>query len=108
MHMKRIFQYMTSFALAAGLCGCEGFFDINNKQTLSPSNFPATLEQVDLVLTSSYSGTHAIGTYAFYWLPMGIYLYDHTTDTYGSYDERSTSMDNYTDLSSRYITTPRE
>lgn len=104
MHMKRIFQYMTSFALAAGLCGCEGFFDINNKQTLSPSNFPATLEQVDLVLTSSYSGTHAIGTYAFYWLPMGIYLYDHTTDTYGSYDERSTSMDNYTDLSSRYIT----
>lgn len=83
---------------------CTDFFDISNKQTLSQDNFPATMEQVDLLLTSSYSGTHSIGTYTFYWLPMGIYLYDHTTNTYGSYDERSTSMDNYTDIDSRYIT----
>lgn len=102
--MKRIIKYMTVGALAVSLCGCENFFDITNKQTLSPSNFPATMEQVDLILTSAYSGTHAIGTYAFYWFPMGIYLYDHTTDTFSSYDERSTSMDNYTDLSSRYTT----
>lgn len=97
-------KYIIGIVLTLALTGCTDFFDISNKQTLSKDNFPATIEQVDLLLTSAYSGTHAIGTYAFYWLPMGIYLYDHTTDTYGSYDERSTSMDNYTDISSRYIT----
>lgn len=84
---------------------CKDFFDISNPQTLSQDNFPATIEQVDQLLTSAYSGSHSIGMYAFYWFPMGIYLYDHTTDTYGSYDERATSMDNYTDIDSRYITT---
>lgn len=86
------------------MTGCSDFFDITNKQTLSPDNFPATLEQVDLVLTSSYAGPYGIGMYSFYWFPMGIYLYDHTTNTYGSYDERGTSMDNYTDVNSRYTT----
>jgi hypothetical protein len=86
------------------LCGCSDFFDISNKQTLSQDNFPATLDQVNLVLTSSYAGPYSIGMYSFYWFPIGIYLYDHTTDTYGSYDERGTSMDNYTDINSRYTT----
>lgn len=86
------------------MTGCSDFFDITNKQTLSPDNFPATLEQVDLVLTSSYAGPYGIGLYSFYWFPMGIYLFDHTTNTYGSYDERGTSMDNYTDVNSRYTT----
>ncbi len=35
---------------------------------------------------------------------MGIYLFDHTTNTYGSYDERGSSMDNYTNIDSRYTT----
>lgn len=83
----------------------SGLFNINDPQTLSKDKFPATLEQVDLLLTSAYAGPYGIGTYAFYWFPMGIYLYDHTNDTYGSYDERSSSMDNYTNIDSRYITT---
>ncbi|MCM1035285.1 MAG: RagB/SusD family nutrient uptake outer membrane protein [Paludibacter sp.] len=93
--------------LSVLLCqnACKDFFDISNPQTLSKDNFPATIEQVDQLLTSAYSGSHSIGMYAFYWFPMGVYLYDHTTDTYGSYDERATSMDNYTDIDSRYITT---
>lgn len=102
--MKYFLKNISLAVLVLTLLGCDDFFDNTNKQTLSPDNFPATLEQVDLVLTSSYSGTHAIGTYAFYWLPMGIYLYDHTTDTYGSYDERGSSMDNYTNIDSRYTT----
>ena len=87
------------------LTGCKDFFDIQNPQTLSTDNFPATMEQVDLLVTAAYAQDHAIGTYAFYWFPMGIYLYDHTTDIYGSYDERATSQDNYTAIDSRYITT---
>lgn len=102
--MKNLKIYSLLVALILLLNGCSDFFDISNKQTLSQDNFPATLEQVDLVLTSSYAGPYGIGLYSFYWFPMGIYLYDHTTDTYGSYDERGTSMDNYTDINSRYTT----
>ena len=101
--MKRIYTILVIAALM--LTGCKDFFDIQNPQTLSTDNFPATMEQVDLLVTAAYAQDHAIGTYAFYWFPMGIYLYDHTTDIYGSYDERATSQDNYTAIDSRYITT---
>ena len=97
-------KYVIVVLLGWSMPGCSGFFDISNEQTLSPANFPATVAQVDLILTSSYAGPYGIGMYSFYWFPMGIYLYDHTTNTYGSYDERGTSMDNYTDLNSRYTT----
>ena len=100
--MKR---YITIIVLSICLTGCKDFFDISNPQTLSPENFPATLEQVDLLLTSSYAGSHSIGLYAFYWFPMGVYLYDHTSDLYGSYDERAFSQDNYSSIDSRYLTT---
>ncbi len=86
------------------IAGCSDFFDITDPKTLSTDNFPLTLEQVDKVLTSSYAGPYSIGLYSFYWFPMGIYLYDHTTNTYGSYDERGSSMDNYTNIDSRYTT----
>ncbi len=102
--MKNTIKNTLIALLVITFTGCTDFFEISNKQTLSTDNFPATLEQVDLVLTSSYAGPYGIGLYSFYWLPMGVYLYDHTTDTYGSYDERGTSMDNYTDLNSRYTT----
>lgn len=102
--MKNTIKNTVTLLLIIATTACNDFFDISNKQTLSTENFPATLEQVDLVLTSSYAGPYGIGLYAFYWFPMGIYLYDHTTNTYGSYDERGTSMDNYTDLNSRYTT----
>jgi hypothetical protein len=99
---NKIVILVLTFCLA--VTACQDFFDITNRQTLSLDNFPATLDQVDLVLTAAYAGPYGIGMYAFYWLPMGIYLYDHTTDTYGSYDERGSSMDNYTDINSRYTT----
>ena len=102
--MKNTIKNTVVVFLILFMSGCSDFFDITNKQTLSPDNFPATLEQVDLVLNSSYAGPYGIGMYSFYWFPMGIYLFDHTTNTYGSYDERGTSMDNYTDVNSRYTT----
>jgi hypothetical protein len=102
--MKNAIKYLVAAMLSLSMPGCSDFFDISNEQTLSTENFPATLDQVDLVLTSSYAGPYGIGLYSFYWFPMGIYLFDHTTNTYGSYDERGTSMDNYTDVNSRYTT----
>lgn len=102
--MKNAQKYILVALLSLSMPGCSDFFDISNEKTLSTENFPATLDQVDLVLTSSYAGPYGIGLYSFYWFPMGIYLFDHTTNTYGSYDERGTSMDNYTDVNSRYTT----
>lgn len=94
-----------SFAALVALTSCSDFFDISNPQTLSTDNFPATMAQVDQLVTSAYAQSHSIGMYAFYWFPMGVWLYDHTSDLYGSYDERATSQDNYTSIDSRYITT---
>ncbi|GHT76936.1 hypothetical protein AGMMS50262_16630 [Bacteroidia bacterium] len=84
--------------------GCDDFLTVTDKSSVSPDNFPSTAEQANLLLTSAYAGSHSIGLYAFYWFPMGVYLYDHTSDTYGSYDERGTSQMNKTDIDSRYIT----
>jgi len=102
--MKNALRITLLTGMILSIAGCADFFDISDPKTLSTDNFPATLEQVDLVLTSSYSGAYGIGLYSFYWFPMGIYLYDHTTNTYGSYDERGSSMDNYTNIDSRYTT----
>ena len=102
--MKNTIIYIILIVWMGMMAGCSDFFDVTNKQTLSPENVPSTLGQVDLILTSSYAGPYGTGMYAFYWFPMGIYLYDHTTNTYGSYDERGTSMDNYTAIDSRYTT----
>jgi hypothetical protein len=102
--MKNTFKITLLILMILSFHCCTDFYDISNPQTLSTDNFPATLEQVDLVLTSSYAGPYGIGLYSFYWFPMGIYLFDHTTNTYGSYDERGSSMDNYTDIDSRYTT----
>jgi starch-binding outer membrane protein, SusD/RagB family len=102
--MRNALKITLLTGLILSIAGCKDFFDITDQKTLSTDNFPATLDQVDLVLTSSYAGPYSIGLYSFYWFPMGIYLYDHTTNTYGSYDERGSSMDNYTNIDSRYTT----
>jgi hypothetical protein len=102
--MRNALKITLFIGLVLSFNGCKDYFDISNPQTLSTDNFPATLEQVDQVLTPAYAGPYGIGLYSFYWFPMGIYLYDHTTNTYGSYDERGSSMDNYTNIDSRYTT----
>ena len=100
--MKKI-AYILMLALA--LTSCENFFEISNPQTLSQTNFPSSIEQVNQLVTAAYAQDHAFGLYAFYWFPMGVWLYDHTTDLYGSYDERAFSQDNYSTPESRYLTT---
>ncbi|MBR1481007.1 MAG: RagB/SusD family nutrient uptake outer membrane protein [Paludibacteraceae bacterium] len=102
--MKRSFIIILSAAVLV-LTGCQDFFNISDPKTVSQDAFPQSLSHVDQLLTSAYAQDHAIGTYAFYWLPMGVWLYDHTTDAYGSYDERAFSMDNYSSIDSRYLTT---
>ncbi|MDR1973142.1 MAG: RagB/SusD family nutrient uptake outer membrane protein [Bacteroidales bacterium] len=86
------------------LSGCKKFLDPEQKNAISPDNFPTSVEQVQLLVDASNLGVRSIGLYGFYWYPMIIYLLDHTSDTYGSYDERGSSMRNYSDIDSRYLT----
>lgn len=102
---RQMVVVFTATLVALMFTGCKDFFNISDPKSISQENFPSSMEQVNQLLTAAYAQTHAIGTYAFYWFPMGVWLYDHTTDTYGSYDERSFSMDNYSSIDSRYLTT---
>ena len=103
--MKVMKKIVYILIIAWAMTSCKDFFEINNPQTLSQANFPSSLEQVNQLVTAAYAQDHAFGLYAFYWFPMGVWLYDHTTDLYGSYDERAFSQDNYSTPESRYLTT---
>ncbi|MDR0506032.1 MAG: RagB/SusD family nutrient uptake outer membrane protein [Dysgonamonadaceae bacterium] len=103
--MKNLIIHTSIIALAFGLLiSCEDFLNPEQKNAISPDNFPTSIEQVQLQIDACNLGIRSVGLYAFYWHPMIIYLLDHTSDTYGSYDERGSSMRNYTDIDNRYIT----
>jgi hypothetical protein len=84
--------------------GCSKFLDPAQKNAISPDNFPTSVEQTRLLTEASNLGIRSIGLYGFYWYPMIVYLLDHTSDTYGSYDERGSSMRNFSDIDNRYLT----
>jgi hypothetical protein len=105
MNMKnKIAQFIGIVLLAVALSGCSDFLNVADKGSVSSAVFPTTVDEVNLMLTSSYAGSHTQGLYAFYWFPMGIYLYDHTSDTDGTYDSRATQMSNNTNTDCPYNT----
>ena len=67
---------------------CSDYLDIDDKTTISDSVFPSTLEQLDMMLTTAYYGSHANGLYGQYWFDCGIFMWDHTTDVDNTYDDR--------------------
>ncbi len=102
--MKNVRKYIAVILALVIFSGCEDFLSPEQKNAISPDNFPRTIEQVQLQVDASNLGIRSIGLYAFYWYPMIVNLLDHTSDTYGSYDERGSSMRNYTDIDNRYTT----
>lgn len=86
------------------LSGCSDFLEVTDKGSVSPQVFPTTLEQVELMLNSSYAGSHTQGLYTFYWFLLGMYLYDNTSNTDNTYDSRANQMSNNTDTNSEYNT----
>lgn len=83
---KALYIFATSLLLSVS--GCSGFLDIENKTTISDKVFPTTVDQIDLMLTTAYYGSHAYGLYGQYWFNCGIYMWDHTTDVDNTYDDR--------------------
>lgn len=54
---KALYIFATSLLLSVS--GCSGFLDIENKTTISDKVFPTTVDQIDLMLTTAYYGSHA-------------------------------------------------
>lgn len=102
--MKKIFKYICCASIAISMSGCSDYLEVNDEGSVSPNNFPRSLEQVDLMLNSAYAGSHTQGLYAFYWFPMGMYLYDKTSNIYSNYDDRANQLTNNTDPSCQYTT----
>lgn len=90
--------------MSLSLAGCSDYLDVTDKSSVSPDNFPRSVEQAELLLTSAYACSHQQGLYAFYWFPMGMYLYDKTVDNYDYYDDRATQLLNDTSPSCTYTT----
>ncbi len=85
--MKKVFYIFTA-SLMLSVSGCSDFLDIEDKTTISDKDFPTNIEQIDLMLTTAYYGSHANGLYGQYWFNCGIYMWDHTTDVDNTYDDR--------------------
>ena len=101
---NKIYRFISIILLSIFLVACSDYLQVSDQGSVSSNVFPSTIDQVDLMLTSSYAGSHQLGLYAFYWFPMGIYLYDHTSDTDGTYDTRATQMSNNTNTDCPYNT----
>lgn len=103
--MKRIQNIILITILSVITFGCSDYLDVYDQTTVSPDVFPTKIEQIDLLTNSLYGNTHSLGLYGFYWFPMGVYLYDHTSDLAWTADkDRSTMALNKTDPTSEYLT----
>jgi len=100
--MKKQFKIAVIILAVFTFSACEDFVNIHDKTAIT--DFPVNLEQCNILLNSCYAGTHSIGMYQFYWYPMAMYLYEHTSDIFGAFDERTYSAENNTAVTSRYIT----
>lgn len=80
--------YMLASSLMLSVTGCSDFFDIEDKTIISDKIFPTTIDQIDMMLTTAYYGSHANGLYGQYWFNCGIMMWDHTTDVDNTYDDR--------------------
>ncbi len=102
---KKIQHILLLFGLVAATSGCSDYFDIYDKGTVSPNIFPTTISQMDLMVNAMYGSTKTQGLYSFYWFPMGIYLYDNTSDLAWQGDpERNGQVLNHTDPTCTYLT----
>lgn len=101
--MKKIFSIITASVMLFVSSGCNDFLDVTDESSITPENFPTSLEHVDLMLNSAYAGSHGIGLYAYYWFPMVMYLLDKTHDTYGDYDSRTMILANNASTSCHYL-----
>lgn len=102
---NKLYTFLLIGGLAVTGSGCSDYLDIYDKTTVSPNVFPTTIEQLDLMVNAVYGSFKTQGLYSFYWFPMGMYLYDNTSDLAWQGDpERNGQMLKHTDPTCTYLT----
>jgi len=100
---NKIKKLVIVFAAVFTLASCN-FLTIENPQSINTGNFPVTLEQCNMLLTTCYAGTHRPGLYSWLWFPYEIYLFDKTSDLFGVFgDGRTYCAENNTDVNYIHI-----
>jgi hypothetical protein len=78
--MQRIINLLL-VALLAGLVACkEDFVDVSNPNALSTDNYPASVTDLEQLLTGVYGTQHAFGLFGHNMLGKNLYCWDHTLD----------------------------
>ena len=77
----KIFLKLSLFALLVGVASCkDSFVDVDNPTAISTSSYPATVSDLEQLLTGVYGTQHATGIFGRAMGPYSTYLWDHTTD----------------------------
>jgi len=85
------------------LISCEDFLTIKNPSSINTDNYPATVEQCNMLLTTCYAGVHRPGLYGWLWFPYEMYMFDKTADLFGAESDRVYAIENNTDVNNTNI-----
>jgi len=79
--MKKIFAGFISMMMVVAGSGCsESFLDLEDTGSISQSNFPGSLNHIDLMLVSVYGVQHERGFMGYWWHGYSVFCLDHTID----------------------------
>ncbi|MCF0051802.1 RagB/SusD family nutrient uptake outer membrane protein [Dyadobacter sp. LJ53] len=77
----KIFQKLMLFVVLTAMASCsEDFVNVVNPGALAPSQYPASVSDLEQLLTGVYATQHASGLYGHTMLAKNLFLWDHTTD----------------------------
>lgn len=91
--MKKIFTGFILMLLIVTGPGCsESFLDLDDTGSISESNYPTSLNHIDLMLVSVYGVQHERGFMGYWWHGYSIYCLDHTIDMQWRNDDSWTGI----------------
>ena len=78
--MKIFHQFLLLFVLTGLLSCSDDFVNVENPGALAPSQYPASVTDLEQLLTGVYATQHATGLYGHTMLGKNLWLWDHTLD----------------------------
>lgn len=77
----KIFQKLLLLFVLTGMASCsDDFVNVENPGALAPSQYPASVADLEQLLTGVYATQHATGLFGHTMLAKNAFLWDHTTD----------------------------
>ena len=86
--MKKLVYILLFATLSMGSISCkDSFLELNDNGSISPADFPKSLDDLDLMLVSIYGVQHEWGFLGHFWHGYSMYCLDHTIDLQWRGDE---------------------